>query len=295
MRVRLPKPYTILITRTGETPISITLRPLPLVLLGLAFASVPISWGIVWITQLISQNAQLTQRNQNLTETAGEVLTELQVLDQEIDALRERAGLPESAPLPQEASPNPSQGGIGYDASAEALFNLAKSQVPNLNQDLDARVRPALEATLAEEVAKASAFPSSKPFKRTLEVSSEFGLRRNPFGGRRYEMHRGIDFRGPIGTPIHATADGVVTKADYAGGYGQQVIIDHGYSHTTLYAHLSAISVKAGDRVKRGDVIGALGSTGRSSGPHLHYEIRRNGQAINPRFYLQLDNSQPSR
>lgn len=292
MRFRLPKPYTILITRTGETPVSVTLRPLPLAIAGLVALAVPVAWSFTWITGLISQNTQLTQRNQNLTETAGEVLLEIETLDQELDALRERAGLPQGTVPEALRQTEGSQGGVRYEASAESLFNMAKSRVPRLNSDLEAQVRPALEQTLAEESARAAAFPNAKPLKQPLNVSSEFGLRPNPFGGRGFEMHSGIDFRGPVGLPIHATADGIVTAAKYAGGYGNQVVINHGYGHETLYAHLSAIEVNEGDRIRRGDVIGALGSTGRSSGPHLHYEVHRDGQAVNPRYYLQLEQAE---
>lgn len=288
MRFRLPQPYTILVTRTGETPISITLRPIPLALAGITLVSFPIVWGIVWATQLVSQNAQLTERNQTLTETAGEVLLEIETLDDELEALRQRAGLPENAVPGSPRNLERSQGGARYAVPAEDLLNLAKSRVPDLNQDLEANVRPALEATLAEEIARAAAIPNAKPLAGKLDVSSEFGLRRNPFGRRGYEMHSGIDFRGPVGTPIYATADGTVTAAAYNGGYGRQVVINHGYGFVTSYAHMSTIQVEAGIKVKRGEVVGTLGSTGRSSGPHLHYEIHYEGKPVNPRYHLKL-------
>lgn len=281
MRFRLPRPYTILVTRTGETPIAITLRPLPLILLSIILAAMP----IVWIAQLLGKNEQLAEKNENLTETANEVLVELETLDSEVKDLRERAGLPQTNHLPR-SQVEKSQGGVSNTVDAEDLFALAKSRMPQIDTELEAQVRPALESALAEEAAQAAALPNAKPLKRSLEVSSEFGLRRNPFGGFSYEMHSGIDFRGPVGTPIYATANGVVVKAEYTGGYGKHVVIDHGYSYETLYAHMSDITVQAGDRVERGDMIGELGSTGRSSGPHLHYEVHRNGQPVNPRHYL---------
>ena len=285
MQFRLPRPYTILITRTGEMPTSITLRPLPIIISGLLLAAMP----VIWVAKLVYQNVQLEDRNQNLTETAGEVLQELETLDQEIEDLRERAGLStENGPSSQQEN-EPSQGGLNLAVPAEDLFRLAKQRMPQLNSHLKGRIEPALEQTLAEEAARSAAFPSAQPLKGKLDVTSEFGLRMNPFGGRSYEVHSGIDFRGPIGMPVHATAEGVVVTAEYSGGYGNHVVIDHGYGHDTLYAHLSAIEVEVGDRVKRGALIGALGNTGRSSGPHLHYEVHRNGQAVNPRFYLQLE------
>ncbi|NER79680.1 MAG: M23 family metallopeptidase [Leptolyngbya sp. SIO1D8] len=287
MRFQLPKPYTILITRTGETPIAIKLRPLPIIIASLMLATIPIAW----VTKLVYNNVQLAKRNRNLTETASEVLLELETLDEEIEDLRERAGLPEEGIPASQPAIEQSQGGVENTTTAEDLFQLAKTLMPQLNSHLEAQVRPALEETLAEETARAAAFPSAKPLKGVLDVSSEFGLRPNPFGGRRYEIHQGIDFRGPIGMPVYATADGVVTKAEFSGGYGRHVVIDHGYDHSTLYAHMSVIEVDVGDEVKRGDIIGALGNSGRSSGPHLHYEIHRNNQAVNPRYYLQLNDN----
>jgi len=285
MRFRLPRPYTILITRTGETPIAITLRPLPLALIGLVMATVP----VVWVAQLLGHNGQLAEENETLTETANEVLLELETLDSEVEDLRERAGLPDNRSSARPASGDRPQGGVAQAADAKDLFDLAQSRMPQIDTKLEAQVRPALESTLAEEAAQAAALPNAKPLKGDMEVTSEFGLRRNPFGGFSYEMHSGIDFRGPVGTPIYATADGVVVKAEYSGGYGQHVVIDHGYSYETLYAHMSDMAVQAGDRVQRGDLIGELGSSGRSSGPHLHYEVHRNGQPVNPRYYLDLD------
>lgn len=284
MRLRLPRPYTILITRTGETPVAITIRPLPIVLLGLALAALP----VFWVVKLVGYSERLAERNENLTETANEVLLELETLDSEVEDLRERAGLPENS-----SSSRPdvgrSQGGIANAANAEDLFELAQSRMPQIDTKLEAQVRPALEMTLAEEEARAAALPNTKPLKGEVEVSSEFGLRRNPFGRLNYEMHSGIDFRGPIGRPIYATADGIVVVAQSSGGYGKHVVIDHGYGYETLYGHMSALQVKAGDRVQRGDQVGELGNTGRSSGPHLHYEVHRNGQPVNPRYYLRLD------
>lgn len=287
MRLRLPRPYTILITRTGETPVAITFRPLPLILISLVLATIP----IVWVVRLVGYNEQLTERNENLTETANEVLLELETLDSEVEDLRERAGLSEveqAAPASR-SSLERSQGGVSQPVDAEDLFKIAKSRMPKIGSELAVQVRPALESTLAEEEARAAALPNAKPLKQNLEVSSEFGLRRNPFGGFGYEMHSGIDFRGPVGTPIYATANGIVVVAQSSGGYGKHVVIDHGYGYETLYAHMSEIEVQAGDRIQRGDLVGQLGSTGRSSGPHLHYEIHRNGRPINPRYYVQLD------
>jgi murein DD-endopeptidase MepM/ murein hydrolase activator NlpD len=112
--------------------------------------------------------------------------------------------------------------------------------------------------------------------------TSGYGMRSDPFQGRA-AMHAGIDLSGPIGTPIYATADGVVTTAGYnSGGYGNLIKIDHGKGIETRYGHLSSMSVREGARVRRGEMIGRMGSTGRSTGSHLHYEVRIDGRAVNP-------------
>lgn len=120
-------------------------------------------------------------------------------------------------------------------------------------------------------------------------VNSQYGYRTNPFGGRSYEFHSGIDFKGDIGDPVEATGDGIVEKADYHNGYGKCVMIRHEHGYLSLYGHLSEINVTVGQKVKSGDVIGLVGNTGRSTGPHLHYEIRKNGTDINPNEYLNLN------
>ncbi|HZT72344.1 MAG TPA: M23 family metallopeptidase [Terriglobales bacterium] len=116
-------------------------------------------------------------------------------------------------------------------------------------------------------------------------ISSSFGERLDPFDGEG-AFHTGIDIATPIGTPVHVTADGVVLYAGLLRGYGRAIVVSHGHHLRTLYAHLSAFSTTAGQRVDRGDVIGFVGDSGRSTGPHLHYEVRINGVPVNPYQYL---------
>jgi murein DD-endopeptidase MepM/ murein hydrolase activator NlpD len=285
MAFRQLKPYIVLITATGKAPITLTLSPVAM-LVGLAFmVGVP----SLWITALTYHNWQLAQRNQTLTNTATEVLTELDQIGTEIQVLKNRAGVPDDIDAVNPAPEATPQGGLSQAASPEIMLAAAQRQLPGLAAILRRDVRPALEATLESEADQRAAFPDGKPVAGVVEVSSEFGLRPNPFGGNSYEIHEGIDFAGPVGKPILATAEGVVVKADYDSGYGNHVKIDHGYHYETLYAHMLQLAVKIGDRVQRGEVIGYLGSTGRSSGPHLHYSVYRNGQAVNPRYYLKLE------
>jgi murein DD-endopeptidase MepM/ murein hydrolase activator NlpD len=126
------------------------------------------------------------------------------------------------------------------------------------------------------------AIPSDKPIKVNVEFTSGFGVRSDPFHAGA-AMHPGIDLAGSYGTPIYATADGTVLRAGWnSGGYGNLVEIDHGRGITTRYGHMSAILVSAGDHITRGQQIGRMGSTGRSTGNHLHYEVRIDGRAVNP-------------
>lgn len=131
----------------------------------------------------------------------------------------------------------------------------------------------------------AMAIPSQRPIQQT-NLSSGFGVRSDPFRGGA-AMHAGVDMPGPIGTPIYATADGYVGRAGWANGYGNLVELEHGRGLETRYGHLSAILVQPGQRVRRGDLIARMGSTGRSTGSHLHYEVRMDGHAINPIPFLQ--------
>lgn len=118
------------------------------------------------------------------------------------------------------------------------------------------------------------------------KINNEFGFRRNPFGKRSYEFHGGMDIDGNKGDIIVAPANGVVSKAGWQGGYGNLIEIDHGNGLKTRYGHLSKVDVKIGDNVQRSQPIGLIGSTGRSTGPHLHYELRLNDKTINPRRFL---------
>lgn len=127
--------------------------------------------------------------------------------------------------------------------------------------------------------------PSQRPVDQ-LTFTSNFGYRSDPFRGSR-AMHAGVDIPGPQGTPIYATADGVVGRAQRVGGYGNYIEIEHGQGIQTRYGHLSSILVAPNSRVKRGQLIGRMGSTGRSTGSHLHYEVRLDGRAVNPMPFLQ--------
>ena len=116
-------------------------------------------------------------------------------------------------------------------------------------------------------------------------VTSDFGMRRSPLSGHR-QLHAGIDIAGPTGSPVHAPGEGGVTFAGRHGGFGKMVIIDHGYGISTVYGHNSEIFVKEGNMVKRGDLLARVGSTGHSTGPHLHYEVLLDGVPVDPAKYI---------
>lgn len=134
-------------------------------------------------------------------------------------------------------------------------------------------------------IAESMAFFSAKPagIPAFGYISSRYGYRHTMYGS---DQHGGYDIAGRNGTPIVATADGTVVFAGWAGSYGNMVEIEHAYGWTTVYGHCSKLAVRAGDRVKAGEVVGFVGSTGKSTGPHVHYEVRVNGRAVNPYYYL---------
>ncbi len=143
-----------------------------------------------------------------------------------------------------------------------------------------------LQEHLQDRVARLLSTPSTMPAQGY--ISSEFGYRHNPFSGVR-TFHAGIDLANNYGTLIYAPADGLVTLAGNLGGFGLVVRIDHGYNVVTKYGHNSKVLVKPGQRVRRGDRIAAMGSSGRSTGPHLHYQVEVTGRPVNPRLFILED------
>lgn len=128
--------------------------------------------------------------------------------------------------------------------------------------------------------------PSGTPVE-LVRLSSRYGMRIHPLDGNS-GMHTGVDLAGPSGTPVRSTAEGTINRAEWFGGYGLLVEIDHGAHLDTRYAHLSKIAVAVGQRVRKGDVVGYVGSTGKSTGPHLHYEVRMGGEAVDPTPFMTL-------
>lgn len=157
-----------------------------------------------------------------------------------------------------------------------------------LTQAVDARddSLSTIEAKILQQGVLKDMLPNSNPVNAAYN-SSSYGWRIDPFNGNK-AFHEGLDFTANTGTPIRAAADGIVASADIGGAYGNLVKIEHGAGLETRYAHASKLLVKAGERVVKGQIIAEVGSTGRSTGPHLHYEIRLNGASLDPRKYLNI-------
>lgn len=187
---------------------------------------------------------------------------------------------------------SPQRGSLMEDSKPRKLISdeLLEQRVAAAKA-LVAPYEPPVAMSAAPSATFGSSLPSRMPAGR-VNVSSTFGPRRHPIHGDD-RMHKGIDFAGVAGTPIYATGDGVVEQAQWYGSYGLFVQVDHGGQLETRYAHMSRIAVAPGQRVHRGDVLGYIGSTGGSTGPHLHYEVRRKGQAVNPLPYLASQASRP--
>lgn len=170
--------------------------------------------------------------------------------------------------------------------------NAPESEMSNLQQQIDQiRASIDLRRESQEEVrgflTEQSSLLSSKPTGWPARgwFTSNFGIRKSPFTNKR-TMHEGIDIATRVGTPVYATAAGIVSRSQIEGGYGKLIVIDHGYGYKTYYGHNSKLNVKVGQRVKRGDLIAASGNTGTSTGPHVHYEVRLNGVPLNPRKFI---------
>lgn len=171
-------------------------------------------------------------------------------------------------------------------ASTATKLTATKTQIRFQDKSYDVIFK---EALLFSK--KLSCIPAIQPVKQTknIWISSYFGMRKDPFTFLR-QRHKGIDFAGPKNTKIYATADGIVTftKISYIG-YGKEVVISHINDYSTRYAHLNKILVKEGEEVKRGQLIGLMGNSGRSTGTHLHYEIRVKNRPVNPIYYYSDD------
>lgn len=200
----------------------------------------------------------------------------------------------EASPIPEEQR-RAGFGGVnrykdleGYDNSDLVINTAKRLDILTKQTVVQSRSLDEIERLAANKAALIEAIPTIQPVKNKdlTRIASGFGYRSDPFTKAR-KMHFGMDFTAKRGTPVYATGNGVVKRADSrSSGFGKHIRIDHGFGYISLYAHLSKYNVRRGQKVKRGDIIGFVGNTGRSAGPHLHYEIIKDNKKINPlNFY----------
>jgi murein DD-endopeptidase MepM/ murein hydrolase activator NlpD len=245
-------------------------------------------YGFYGLTQHI-MHLRIERENQALRAENEKQRQQLNHLNQRVEAVEESTRrLAEISGVEPEQQPQSSTHGAGGPAfpfaAAAALENRAvqldaATALENKTVQLEQELRT-YEVALRERAMTPSIWPV------TGELTDGFGGRRNPFGGYGSEFHTGQDIATLTGTPVAAAANGTVIFAGYQNGYGQLVVIDHGGGLTTRYGHLSKIEATLGQSISRGEVLGRVGSTGRSTGPHLHYEVRINDEPVDPMPYL---------
>lgn len=228
----------------------------------------------VEIARLQGENEQLRQVNQTFEASIRKLQTQLSESEDRTRQLAIVAGI--------ETLEGGTEAGIG---GATDTTDAGYADLPQMEMRAGelASTLAAVEAKLEERVRWISSTPAISPVRGIL--TSGFGYRSDPLTHGR-GVHQGVDIAASSGQPVRASADGIVMRAADQGGYGKAVFLAHGFGVTTRYGHLSRMEVKPGQRVKRGDVIGRVGSTGRSTGPHLHYEVRVDGDPVNPLAYI---------
>jgi murein DD-endopeptidase MepM/ murein hydrolase activator NlpD len=237
------------------------------------------SWEVYSLRRLRTENAALVAKTREYEQRHGLLETRLHELEGIVTKLGVMAGI-------EKVLPDSRVGGVGGLTNVETVspsFDSATLDgVEKTVTDLQARSKQ-LESVLADQRVLLASTPSIWPVRGYL--SAGFGNRIDPFTGQR-DFHAGIDISTPQGTKIISPADGVVISCAVKGGYGNALIVDHGFGIVTRYAHLDHFNVRPGQRVHRGDVLGFVGSTGRSTAPHLHYEVWVRDQAQNPIQYI---------
>ena len=263
-------------------------------------------FGLFSLILLLNTNLVNTPRELSLNREVKNYELQFELLDKKMQQIEEVLANIEDRDnniyrLYFEANPIPEEqrragfGGINRYKSLEG-FNNSEMVIATTKRLDIIKKQMAIQSKSLEEIALLAkekekllaAIPAIQPINNSelTRMASGYGYRSDPFTKAR-KMHRGMDFTAPRGTPIYASGDGKVTRADNnSSGYGKHIRIDHGYGYMSLYAHLSKYNVKKGQKVKRGDLIGFVGSTGRSEAPHLHYEVFKDKERINPiNFY----------
>jgi murein DD-endopeptidase MepM/ murein hydrolase activator NlpD len=256
-----------------------TVAAVAVVLTGTLVHYVRIAAEVHELRQLRAENKVLEVKTREYEQNAGRLQAKVENLQKMVMKLGVMAGLERSLPDSQ-------VGGVGGATSLESIApSRERPSLGEMELSVNALTSRSsqLEGFYADRNVLLASTPSIWPVRGYL--SAGFGNRMDPFTGQR-DFHTGVDISTPIGTKIHAPADGVVVSCATKGGYGNTIIIDHGYGVVTRYGHLDGFNVKPGQRVRRGDVIAFVGDTGRSTGPHLHYEVWVRDQAQNPIHYI---------
>jgi murein DD-endopeptidase MepM/ murein hydrolase activator NlpD len=251
------------------------------------------------IDHLRTANVSLEQENSSYREATGALTTQIESLQASINDLGIRARVDPNSARAMDKLPAPikNQGGTSMaganalltpDVVAESSPDRVFSMLQNVLSSLEGHLN-IVRRSVEKRAALLNATPSIWPIHGWL--SAGFGMRPDPFTGDA-DFHPGLDISAEKGTPIHATAAGTVELAAPSGDYGNLVVIDHGFGLVTRYGHMSQFAVWQGQEVKRGDIIGYVGSTGRATGPHLHYEVLANGKLMNPLQLLTGKSSQ---
>jgi len=232
------------------------------------------------LDQLRLENEVLRQRTDQFENALGEIAEQLDGYENRSEKLASALGiedLPSSMPAAgggDDLLPRATSRHSLFDQEIEAL----QSRTDTLGKSFEE-----LDEAFQERMRRLSSTPSVMPVDGWF--SHGFGWRKDPWTSKR-QFHRGMDIVADAGTPIISTADGLISRATRVADYGKMVDISHGFGYVTRYGHMSEILVRPGQRVSRGDVIGRVGSTGRSTGPHVHYEVFRDGRRVNPWKYL---------
>lgn len=244
----------------------------------------------------------LEQRNEDLREDYTVLSQQLQQLQQQMNELENRdnnvyRAIFEAQPVHDSARLKEIEKSkeikLVQSMSEDQLVKSVTSQVNQLSMLVSYQQKSYndIENMVKNKEKLLAAIPAIQPVsnKDLTRIASGFGYRIDPVYKVK-KLHAGLDFASPIGTPIYATANGVVTEANYnEGGYGNHVVINHGYGYETLYGHMVRMKARVGQKVKRGEVIGYVGSTGKSTGPHCHYEVHKNGTPVDPVYFFYND------
>ena len=240
----------------------------------------------------------LTREINQMTENYSSLTGKLQLIEDVLADIQQRDSNIYRAIFESELVPQTIQragfGGVnryealeGYSNSELVIETTRRSDILLQQLRVHSKTMSELLEKVNEKAEQLKFFPSIQPVenKDLTHAAAGFGWRMHPFY-RTKRFHEGMDFTAPMGTPVRATGDGEVSETQSTGAQGVKVVIDHGYGYKTVYAHLSKFTVKPGQKVTRGEIIGNVGSSGLSTAPHLHYEVHKNGKAVNPINYF---------